>query len=461
MSDNPPASSREPTAEERVEQALLGALLIDNSLLFACERLEEGHFANEYHRALFRTLRLMVERDELVTMRTIRPYLDEDSPAYLAGLVAAGALPTPESVRGHANAVIDAWRRRRLDEISTDVAHWSKLPSPDRNVDEVIAAMQEALDEIASTGPGGASQQMIGAALEDGLDDADARFKSDSGLFGLSTGLHDFDEATGGLAPGNLIVCAGRPGMGKSALALHIATHVARAGASAVFFSLEMTATQLGQRFLAAAANLRYHDIGRGRFTLEDFGRMHTAAIANKGVPLLIDETPGLSVESIRSRARSVCRNSPVNLIVVDHLGRIRRPRTVNDVEAIGDITTALAGLAKELECPVLLLAQLNREAERRDDKRPMVADLRASGRIEEDADVIALMYREHFYRPEPPEDPEKRARWYANRGIAEIRIGKNRHGQQNVTVRVLYDPSTGHFANLARSGDAQEEAPL
>ncbi|MCY3734609.1 MAG: AAA family ATPase, partial [Chloroflexi bacterium] len=368
MSDDPAAPSREPTAEESVEQALLGALLIDNTVLSACGGLTEDHFSNGYHRVLFRALRLMIERNELATMRTVRSYLDQDSPAYLAAIVKEGALPTSESVRGYANAVMTAWRRRGLIEIADGVGYWAKLPSPDRSVNEMVADTQVALDEIAITGPE-SGPVMTGAAFEEGLDEVDRRFQSGNELLGLSTGLRELDDTLGGLAPGNLINIAGRPGMGKTGFATSTGVHVAKAlGIPSLFFSLEMTTRQVAYRILASLTGLRYHDIGRARISLDEFGSMRAAAAAHKDMPLLIDPTPALTVSAIRSRVRSLMRHTPVGLVIIDHLGKIRRPEMGSDVVALGHVTSSLAAMAKEFDLPVLLLCQLNRSVDYRDD---------------------------------------------------------------------------------------------
>ena len=299
------------TPEQQIEQSLLGALLIDNRLLDACGDLSEKHFDVEYHAALFRTLRLMVERGEAASPRTILPYLDKDDPAYVGALVSNATSATPESARHFANAIQEAWRRRRLIDVANDMGNWAKLPDPDRSVADVVAAAQSELDDIASAGHE-SGPALIADAFEGGLNDLDRRIQAGSNLVGHSTGLADLDDALGGLPPGNLIVPAGRPGMGKTALALWIGMHVAKTlGIPTLFFSLEMTARQLSYRALAALSGFNYHDIGRARISVDEFGAIRGQALAHKELPLIIDPTPALTASAIRSRVRSVMRHTP------------------------------------------------------------------------------------------------------------------------------------------------------
>lgn len=437
------------TGDREVEQDLLGALLANNDLLDACEGLSPEHFQEPAHKDLFEVIQTMVHGGELASPRTVLKHLHwEKAGAYVAALGVAGT--TERSVRFYAKEVWDAWRRKRMVELCEEMTTWAKVPSRDRKVDDVLTDMQAELDLLARGGAVG-GPEMIGAILERTLEDLDRRFKAGGGLMGLSTGLPDLDDVLGGLVDGNLIVLGGRPGMGKSALALWIAGHVTRAlGVPSLFFSLEMTAEQLGLRTLAHLAELRYHALGRGNFTLEEFGRMTDLAHANKEVPIAIDATPGLKVEEIKARIRQAKRQFPVGLVVIDHLGKIRKPDMQSDVAAIGHVTGALAAVAKEARVPVLLLAQLNRGVDRRDDKRPEMIDLRGSGNIEEDADSIVFAYRPHYYAKTPPTDPAELDQWRADENVVELIVQKNRHGPAPKTLRVFADMKTGRFSGLA-----------
>ena len=447
-----------------LEQALLSAILVDNGLLSECDRLEPEHFGEAFNARLFETIRHMAGRDEIASPLTIGHYLEDDQArSYAASLVADPVGIHPRSVRKFAEALFDAYRRRTIADLGNELIHWAASPAAEDSVGQKVGEIQARMDALSVAG-GAEGPVAFTDVLGQALEEAAERYKAGSGLLGVATGLHELDDVLSGLVPGNLIVLAGRPGMGKSALALSIALHVARSlNIPTQFFSLEMTAVQLGQRDLAATTDLKYHDIGRGRFSMDDFHRMHAVANAQVRVPMVVDPTPGLTVESIRARTRAAIRRGPVGLIVIDHLGKIRKPNMNNDVAAIGHVTNSLAMMAKEIGTPVLLLSQLNRAVDARDDKRPGVPDLRGSGNIEEDADSILFLYRHHYYVRTPPSNPAAREKWHADKNICEVNIAKNRHGPAPQTVRVYANMATGKFASMSRRDDShlQGEAQL
>jgi replicative DNA helicase len=311
---------------------------------------------------------------------------------------------------------------------------------------------------------------------------AAAAYQRDGHLSGLATGLTDLDRMMGGLQPSDLVILAGRPGMGKTALATSIAFHVARTyklaqqqpgmppkaeqGGVVAFFSLEMSAEQLATRIISAEAEISSSDIRRGRITPEDFDKLQQVAAEIDAAPLFIDDTGGLTVAQLAARARRIKRQHGLDLIVVDYLqllsGTSRRAQE-NRVQELTEITTNLKALAKELNVPILALSQLSRQVEARDDKRPQLADLRESGSIEQDADVVLFVFREEYYlrqkEPRPPGTPEHLA-WQEEMekvfGIAEVIIAKQRHGPVG-TVQVQFTDRFTRFADLEKEVEYPE----
>jgi replicative DNA helicase len=301
-------------------------------------------------------------------------------------------------------------------------------------------------------------------------------YRRDGGLSGLATGFADLDQKMGGLQPSDLIIVAGRPSMGKTALATNIAYHVARSyrkdpqsdapldGAIVGFFSLEMSAEQLATRVIAEQAYIPSERIRRGRIESDEFDRIVEVSQELQNLPLFIDQTGGITVAQLAARARRLKRQRDIGLIVVDYLqllsGSSRRA-TEGRVQEVTEITTGLKALAKELHVPVLALSQLSRQVENREDKRPQLADLRESGSIEQDADVVLFVFREEYYveRRQPRENTEEHKQWQAEMdmvtGKAEVIIGKQRHGPTG-TVRLAFTPEYTRFGNLA----AEERLP-
>ena len=317
-------------------------------------------------------------------------------------------------------------------------------------------------------GPG---SEPFSAALTDAIDMAANAYRRDGGLSGLATGFRDLDQRMGGLQPSDLVIAAGRPSMGKTAFATNIAYHVARSyraeaedsgnaldGAVVGFFSLEMSAEQLATRIISEQAYIPSERIRRGRIEAEEFDRIVEVSQELQNLPLYIDQTGGITVAQLAARARRLKRQRGVGLIVVDYLqllsGSSKRAAE-GRVQEVSEITTGLKALAKELHVPVLALSQLSRQVENREDKRPQLADLRESGSIEQDADVVLFVFREEYYveRRQPRENTEEHKQWQAEMemvtGKADVIIGKQRHGPTG-TVTLQFTPEYTRFSNLA-----------
>ena len=329
------------------------------------------------------------------------------------------------------------------------------------------------LYKLAETGKYGGGFVTFESALTEAIEIANAAFQREGGLAGVSTGLTDLDKNLGGLHPSDLLILAGRPAMGKSSLAVNIAVNAARAyvperqadgsikaksGAVCGFFSLEMSADQLAARILADVADINSDKIRKGEIDQADFERIYDASAQLNDLPLYIDDTGGLSIAQLAARARRLKRQHGLGLLVIDYLQLLSGSKKSSDnrVQEITEITVGLKALAKELNVPVIALSQLSRQVENREDKRPQLADLRESGSIEQDADVVMFIYRDEYYRArqEPREGTPEHLEWQAQMdevtGTAELIIGKQRHGPIG-TVHLAFEASRTKFADLAR----------
>ncbi len=469
---------RRPPFNLEAEQALLGAILINNDRLDAVGSLKASNFFDPLHGLVFQTIVDFVASGRRATPVTMSHNFEGiEGPGmtgvqYLGRLAAlAGSYP-----EAYAEVVLEASRRRSLIVVAETMATAAYL-DPDTTAKAIFDNAETTLSSIIDAGRE-TSEVSLSDALDQSLDLANAAYGRNGTLAGLSTGLADLDLQLGGLQPSDLIVLAGRPAMGKSALATNIAVSVAEgcvspdtgevSGRHVHFFSLEMSAEQLSTRILAQKAGISSEKIRRGVLTEADFRhRLVPASTALKTLPLTIDETGGLTLSRIVSRARRLKRRRDTGLIVIDYLGLIGSDssrRGDNRVQDITAITMGLKALAKELGVPVLLLSQLNRETEKRSDKKPQLSDLRDSGSIEQDADVVLFVFRDEYYlaREEPsaeldngmanPDHIKWRERAANATGKAEVIIAKHRHGPTGV-VKLAFDASRTAFDNLAREG--------
>jgi replicative DNA helicase len=473
---------RAPPHNLEAEQALLGAILVNNE---ACDRvssfLKQEHFYDALHGRIYDHAAKLIWAGKRATPITLKTFFQSDEPAgdltvpqYL-GRLAANAT-TIINAEDYGRTIYDLAIRRDLIQIGegmVNVAYDAPIDAPPA---VQIEDTEQKLYELAETGKYGSGFEPFTTALTDAIDMAANAYRRDGGLSGLATGFSDLDQKMGGLQPSDLVIVAGRPSMGKTALATNIAYHVAQAyrrdpdsdaaldGAVVGFFSLEMSAEQLATRIISEQAYIPSEKIRRGRIESDEFDRIVEVSQELQSLPLYIDQTGGITVAQLAARARRLKRQRDVGLVVVDYLqllsGSTRRAAE-GRVQEVSEITTGLKALAKELHVPVLALSQLSRQVEQREDKRPQLADLRESGSIEQDADVVLFVFREEYYveRRQPRENTEEHKQWQVEMdmvtGKAEVIIGKQRHGPTG-TVRLQFTPEFTRFSNLA----AEEHLP-
>jgi replicative DNA helicase len=480
-----PEFLRTPPYNTEAEQALLGAMLINNTTyLRVSEFLQPEHFGNAVHGRIFAAIGKLLERGQIANPVTLKNLFDQDGALteiggaqYLARL--AGAAVTIINAEDYGRAVHDLYLRRELITLGEDVVNDAFRQDLDDPALEQIERAEKKLFELATAGEPESGFRVFGTALTSAILNAEAAFKRNGKTVGVATGFVDLDRKLGGLHPSDLVVLAGRPAMGKTSLATNIAFWAARNykpspapefrkmaedGAVVGFFSLEMSAEQLATRILAEESGVSSDRIRRGDVGHEDFDKFVQASQRLAAVKLFIDDTPALSVAALRTRARRLMRQQGLVLIIVDHLQLLRPSNQVraqdNRVQEISEITRGLKALAKELNVPVLALSQLSRAVEQREDKRPMLADLRESGSIEQDADVVMFIFREEYYLSrEPSRRPDEAESKFSERyqdwrerlekvhGLTEIIIAKQRHGPIG-TVKLHFEPETTKFDN-------------
>ncbi len=459
------------------EKALLGALMIENRLLEELPvPLDEAHFMEPLHGRIFARIRQMADQNRLANPVTLRPLFEADSALNELGgtayLIALTEDPTVLlAARDCARQVHDLALLRALVRVGTDLV--TRATDTSETVEPLaqIEAAEDALYRVAEKGEVAGSAQSFAQAASRAILTAERAMKSGGHLSGLTTGLTGLNNKLGGLHDSDLVVLAGRPAMGKTALATNIAfacawRHVqdresgadVRNGAPVAFFSLEMSADQLALRILAERSGINSEDLRTGRIGQAQFNALARASEELQSLPLIIDDTPALSIAGLRTRARRLKRQKGIGMVVVDYLQLLQgttRNAGENRVQEISEITRGLKTLAKELNVPVLALSQLSRAVEARPDKRPILADLRESGTIEQDADIVLFVFREEYYHAlQKPEDgSEKFQAWLdkANRieGRAEVIVAKQRHGSTG-PVPLIFSKSVTRFSDPA-----------
>lgn len=462
------------------EQALLGALLVNNDVYDKVAAIvNDVHFYDPVHARIFDTISARIQKNALASPVTIKAFFEDDEglkelggPAYLARL--AGASVSVFAARDYAQMIYDMAIRRDLmtigEEISTKARSIDVASDPK---DQIVEAEQQ-LYALSEQGQVDSGFQSFLRAVTDAVNMANAAYQRDGGLAGVSTGLNDMDRKLGGLHPSDLLILAGRPSMGKTSLATNIAFNVAKAyktgmrpdgtegtidGGVVGFYSLEMSAEQLAGRILSEAAEVPSNQIRSGDMTEDEFRRFVEAAKTLENCPLYIDDTAALPISQLAARARRLKRTHGLDVLIIDYLQLVRGTgRSENRVNEISEITMGLKAIAKELNIPVIALSQLSRQVENREDKRPQLSDLRESGSIEQDADVVMFVFREEYYKErEKPGDHEadKMMAWQeemeALHGKAEVIIGKQRHGPIG-TVELSFEGQFTRFGNLAKS---------
>jgi len=459
-----------------IEQALIGAILIDNySLERVSSLLKPDHFYDPLHQRLYAAIERMWEKGHAVTPLTLKAMMEQDAglvevggQAYLVSL--ARAAPAVPNVKDYARILADLAMRRELIRIGEDIVNTAYEAPTDVAPAAQISEAEKALYRVAERSRFGEGPVGFDVALSQAVQQAEQALARGGHISGVPSGFTDLDSLLGGLHPSDLLIVAGRPGMGKTALATNIAFHAARVwakdkadqaepkrGAPVLLFSLEMAASQLSARILSEQTEVDMRKIRTGRFTDAEWDRfVHTAQVLGD-LPLYIDDTGGISIAQIAARARRMKREKQIGLIVIDYLQLVEASsrRFENRVQEISDVTKGLKALAKELSVPVMALSQLSRGVDNRDDKRPILSDLRESGSIEQDADVVMFVYREEYYLKsrEPEAGTTEYAAWLEKlervHNRAEVLVEKHRHGPTN-KVELFFDERFTRFSNLA-----------
>jgi replicative DNA helicase len=466
------------------EQALLGAILINNDAYDrVSDFLKSEHFSHELHRRIYEIAGQLIRAGKLASPITVKGFLGDHDlggitvPQYLARLVAEAT--TIINANDYGRTIHDLAMRRELIRIGEDVVNVAYDAPVDSSPREQIEEAERRLYQIAEGGRYDGGFSRFSDALKIAIDMAAKAYERDGHLSGIATGLVDLDNKMGGLQSSDLIILAGRPGMGKTALATNIAFAIAKAyqgdtradgtreavnGGIIGFFSLEMSAEQLATRIIAEQSGVPSYKIRRGDISEQDFHRITQAMRDMQSIPFYIDQTGGISIAQLTARARRLKRQRGLDVLVVDYLQLLSGSKTKGDnrVQELTEITTGLKALAKELNVPILALSQLSRQVEQRDDKRPQLSDLRESGSIEQDADVVLFVYREEYYlkNREPRPGTEEHTAWQNEMerayGKAEVIIGKQRHGPTGM-VELQFEAELTRFGNLARDDQMPE----
>src|SRR6516225_2399786 len=473
---------RAPPHNIEAEQALLGAILVNNEAFYrVSDFLEPKHFLEGIHQRIFELSGSLIRAGKLATPVTLKTFLPSDLDIagltvnqYLARLAAEAT--TIINAEDYGRTIYDLSVRRDLITIGEDMVNLAYEAPVDATPQSHIEDAERKLFELAETGRYESGFQRFAQALTTAVDMAAQAYQRDGSLSGLATGLTDLDSRMGGLQPSDLIILAGRPGMGKTALATNIAYNIAKAWAGEVradghtatvnggivgFFSLEMSAEQLATRIISEQTGIPSNKIRRGLIGETDFENIKDVSIELQNLPFYVDETGGLSIGQLAARARRLKRQRGLDLLVIDYIQLLQgstRRSSENRVQEITEITTRLKALAKELNVPIIALSQLSRQVESRDDKRPQLSDLRESGSIEQDADVVLFVYRDAYYlkNAEPrdynsAEHGEWQAKYEKVKYQAEVIIGKQRHGPTG-TVPLHFN---GQFTRFGDSADA------
>jgi replicative DNA helicase len=460
------------------EQSVLGAILVNNDAFYrVSDFLEPKHFFEPIHQTIYQTAASLIRAGKVATPVTLKTFLPAETDIggmtvaqYLARLAAEAT--TIINAADYGRTIYELSLRRDLINIGEDMVNVAYDAPVDFAPRAQIEDAERRLYELAESGRYDGGFQKFSQAMKVALDMAANAYQRDGKLSGIATGLRGLDVKMGGLQRSDLLVLAGRPGMGKTALATNIAYNIARAhrdelqpdgtrktvnGGIVGFFSCEMSAEQLATRILAEQTGIASSTIRRGGITQGEFDKIRDHTIELEHLPLFVDETGGLSISQLTARARRLKRQKGLDVIMVDYIQLLQGSgkRSDNRVQEVTEITTSLKALAKELNVPVVALSQLSRQVENRDDKRPQLSDLRESGSIEQDADVVVFVYREEYYlqnkepRPGTPEHEKWQTEMDLAHGKAEVIIGKQRHGPTG-TVELQFEGQFTRFSDLA-----------
>ena len=453
------------------EQALLGSILVNNDIIDEISTIiNSTSFYDPAHTKIYEVIETLNNKGMIANPITLKNYFEKDNmlsevggTEYLVKLTRFSG--SSKQAIDYSKIIHEMYLRRELvlisDKLSSDT-----LSAKDKDAENIIEGTEKSLFDLAERGSFSQSFLKFNQALDQTIEMATLAMKNDQGIVGVPTGLTDLDELLGGLHKSDLVILAGRPGMGKTALATNIAYHAAQTlmsrqeKSSVAFFSLEMSSEQLSTRILSEQAKIKSNDIRRGKVTEEEINRYIETSRNIYNIPLFIDETPAITIATLCNRARRIKRLFGVSLIVVDYIQLMRSSnlgRNDGRVQEVSEITQGLKALAKELKVPVLALSQLSRAVEQRDDKKPQLSDLRESGSIEQDADVVMFVYREAYYleNKQPQLGSIEHAEWQSKmndvNGLADIILGKQRHGPTGV-VKVEFEGIYTKFKDLTKN---------
>jgi replicative DNA helicase len=451
------------------EQSLLGCLLLNNYLFeHVVEFLHPIHFSHPLHQNLYQLIISLVSQNKIADPITLRPILEKDPLLqevgginYLIDLV--NSITSTVSMKDYGILIHQMYLRRQLSHIGQEITTNVYNYEPDQTAHQQIEQAERKLYELATNGNFNRSHLNFAQALSQALHSAEAAYKRDGSVVGVTSGFIDLDKYLGGLHPSDLIIVAGRPSMGKTAFGTNIAFNAAigksNTNTAVAFFSLEMSAEQLASRILSSESGVSSDRIRRGEISQQEFTKLIEVSRKIEQSNLFIDDTPALSISALRNRARRLKRQYDIGLIVIDYLQLLEtdssKRSSDNRVQEISEISRGLKAIAKELSVPIIALSQLSRAVEQREDKRPQLSDLRESGSIEQDADVVMFVYRAEYYeaRKEPPIGDPKHLEWQKRISEAyhkaEIIIAKQRHGPIG-TVKMYFDGQLTKFSNLS-----------
>ena len=428
------------------EQSVIGSILLSNEIFDEINMIVNSkNFYDPMHQKIFSAIERLIFSGMLANPITLKNHFENEKddiniPDYLVKITKFSS--SSRQTIEYSKLIYDLYVKRELIKISENVIDASKLNDIDNDGQKIIESYEKSLFDLAEKGSFNSSLVKFDEAMRMTIEMASNAYKNDAGIVGVPTGLTDLDDRLGGLHKSDLLIIAGRPSMGKTALATNIAYNAAKQiqednkKSTVAFFSLEMSSEQLSTRILAEQSRIKSNDIRRGKISEEQFDKFIETSKNISELPLYIDETPAITIAALSNRARRIKRLYGLDLVVVDYI-QLMRAANFKDgrVQEISEITQGLKALAKELSVPVLALSQLSRAVEQRDDKKPQLSDLRESGSIEQDADVVMFVYREAYYieRKEPRPATVEHAEWQAKMNevsnLAEIIIGKQRHG--------------------------------
>jgi replicative DNA helicase len=473
------AGTRSLPANVEAEAALLGALMLDNRLVEDIGlKLKPDHFHEELHGRIYDSILRLTDKNMVANPVTLRPMFEADEAmkqvggaGYLASLTGSGAALI--AARDFAQQIYDLALLRALIGVGRDLVESALDTSEEVAPRDKIEQAESELYKVAEEGGADGKAKSFAEATRSALETAERALNSGGHLSGVTTGLENINAKIGGLQRSDLVIVAGRPGMGKSALATNMAFAAAQrfqrdtedkiepeksAGAAVALFSLEMSADQLATRILAEQSGISSENLRMGKISKQEFRQLARAAAELEALPLYIDDTPGLTIAALRARARRLKRQKGIGMVVVDYLQLLQgsgRNHNENRVNEISEISRGLKQLAKELNVPVLGLSQLSRAVEQREDKRPQLSDLRESGSIEQDADIVLFIYREDYYlaAKQPADDHPDAEEWRQDMerayGRAEVIVAKQRHGATG-KVRLRFDSRITKFSDAA-----------